>query len=425
MPKTTVCALFLILIGAFSASQSSGQPESAGFSEKRLQRIHAMVQRHIESNQYRGAVTLVARRGQIAHFEAHGQMDIESKRTMRKDALFHLASMTKPVTAVAILILVEEGKVRLTDPVSRFIPEFKEMKVAAQNEDESEVRITPSNREITILDLLTHTSGLGSKGFGPFELIKLIQSLKPEARLTDVMPRLASMPLDFQPGSMWRYSSNAAFDVLGRVVEVASGQTFDQFLRERIFAPLGMKDTFFVLPDDRRLRLVSKYQRSDSGWKRIEVPSELFGRSYFSGAAGLVSTAEDYFRFAQMLLNRGAWNGQWIISPRSVELLSSNFVGDMFGGQLGRPNGMGHGLGVEVVLNSAQAIRYRPQGSFGWDGAFGTYFWIDPGKQIVAIFMIQAIPHPGRISHNDFDTAVMQSLIEVDRLKTGPQSHPK
>jgi CubicO group peptidase (beta-lactamase class C family) len=427
MTRITAGAIFFVLLVASSqpAIDTSGQQGSAGFSDQRLQRIHTVVQRNIENGLFPGAVTLVARNGKIANFEAHGQMNLESKMQMRKDALFHLASMTKPITAVAILILVEEGKVRLTDPVSRFIPEFKEIKVAVQKEGETEPRLIAPDREITILDLLTHTSGLGSKSFGPFELVKILQTLKPEATIAGVMPRLASMPLDFQPGSMWRYSSNAAFDVLGDVVEVASGRTFDQFLRERIFEPLGMRDTFFVLPEDRRSRLVPKYQWSDGKWKRVEIPAELFGKSYFSGAAGLVSSTEDYFRFAQMLLDRGACNGNTIISPRSVELLSSNFVGEMFGGQLGRPKGMGFGLGVEVVLNAAQAAVYRPEGSFGWDGSFGTYFWVDPHRGLVAIFMIQAIKNPGRTPHNDFDTAIMQSLIDNDRTKPDSNSQLK
>ena len=371
-----------------------------------------MVERTIGAKRISGAVTLVARKGRIAHFEAHGLMDIESKKPMRTDALFVLASMTKPVTGVAVMILVEEGKIRLTDAASKFIPEFKEMKVAVQKEGGSGVRLVPAERDITIRDLLTHTSGLGSDGIGTRHGPKIPWPIAPGETLARHLPRWAPVPLDFQPATRWSYSSQVGIDVLARVVEVASGQSFDEFLHQRIFAPLGMKDTFFVLPDDRRERLAAIYEVSDKGLTKAGYATIPLANTYFSGAIGLVSSAEDYFRFAQMLLNRGQFDGKRLLSQRAVELFSSNQVGGMFEGQLGRPMGMGFGLTVEVVQDSVKAGTLRSNGSFGWDGAYGTHFLVDPKEQVVAVLMIQTSTSVIGPIERDFDTAVMQAIVE-------------
>jgi CubicO group peptidase (beta-lactamase class C family) len=412
-----------LLFGASLPAQTlpTTKPEEVELSTERLQRINEVIQRYLDSGQISGAVTLVARNGRIAHFEAHGLMDIEAKKPIRKDALFRMASSTKPVAGVAIMMLMEEGKVRLSDPVSRFIPEFKETKVAVlksstpppivpgQPPPAPEIYTIPATREITVRDLLTHTSGLGSGGASAGEAGKVMQARKPTDTLGDFIPRLGALPLDFQPGSQFRYSGLAGIDVLSRIVEIASGQTFDQFLRQRIFDPLGMKDTFFALPEDRQARLMTLYRRANNKLEKHPNQEMLMNRVYFSGAAGLVSTAEDYFRFAQMLANGGQLNGKRLLSPRTVELMSSNHTGEMFPGQLGRPVGMGFGFTVEVVVDAIKADSRRSNGSFGWDGAFGTHFWVDPKEKLVAVLMIQTA---NRGLHRDFENAVMQAIVE-------------
>ncbi len=382
------------------------RPEEVGVSPERLKRIDDVVKRYIDENRVAGAVTLVARRGQVVHFEAQGVMDTESKAPMRTDSIFQMASCTKPVTGVAVLMMIEEGKVALTDPVSKYVPEFKGAKVAI--EENGETRLVAADREVTIRDLMTHTSGLMSGGVGqrkgPPELGRPGGA---GATLAEGVGRFAAVPLDFQPGTRWRYSGLGGIDTLARVVEVASGKAFDEFLRERIFTPLGMRDTFFVLPSDRDDRLASIHQRAEKALKK--VPSSIrFPETYPSGAGGLYSTAADYFRFGQMLANGGELDDKRLLSPRGVELMGSNHVGHQFEGQAGRPGGMGFGLTVEVVVDPVRAGTYRSKGSFGWDGAFGTHFWVDPQENLVAVLLIQT---GGRDFHRDFETAVMQSIV--------------
>jgi CubicO group peptidase (beta-lactamase class C family) len=397
---------------AWGGDLPRAKPEEVGVSSERLARIHGTIQRHIDEHRISGAVTLVARRGKVVHFEAHGLLDLDSKQPMKTDTLFRMASSTKPVAGVAVLMMVEEGKVRLSDPVSKFIPEFKAMKVAVEKNGSTDVELVRAEREITIKDLMTHTSGLLSGGAGSKNIPreKFFPS-QPDETLASLIPRLATVPLDFQPGSRWRYSGLAGIDTLSRVVEVASGTPFDQFLGKRIFEPLGMNETSFVVPDYAHDRQATVYRNNDKD-KKLEKSSFTlrFPKSYFSGAGGLVSCAADYGRFAQMLLNRGELDGKRVLSPRSVELMSSNHVGDMFPGQLGRPKGMGFGLTVEVVQDSVLAGMYRSNGSFGWDGAFGTHFWVDPKEKLIAVLLVQT--SAARTIHRDFETAVMQAIVD-------------
>ena len=281
-------ALSITLLALLFASTSNAQqdlpratPEAVGVSSARLHRIGEAIRRHIDEKHISGAVTLVARKGFVVHFEAHGLKDVESMKPMTRDTIFKMASSTKPVTGAAIMMLVEEGKVRLTDPVARFIPEFKEMKVAVEKEGSKEVELVKASREITIRDLMTHTSGLLSGGLGTQKVPRDLMWPKGEDTLATHVPRLAQAPLDFQPGSKWRYSGLAGIDTLGRVVEVASGQSFDEFLRKRIFEPLGMSDTFFVVPDDRQDRVATIYQSTAKGL--VKNPMQLrFPKTYFS-----------------------------------------------------------------------------------------------------------------------------------------------
>jgi CubicO group peptidase (beta-lactamase class C family) len=388
----------------------AAKPEEVGMSSERLPRISAAMQRHIDAHQLAGAVTLVARKGKVVHFETHGWADLESKKPMTQDTLFRMASTTKPVTAVAILMLMEEGKLRLTDPVSRFIPEFKETKVAVAKPGSDEIELVAANRAITIRDLLTHTSGLGSGGAGSKEAAKVNKERKPTDTLADAIPRLGTVPLDFQPGTKWAYSGGAGFDVLARIVEIASGQSFDQFLQQRLFDPLGMKNTYFVVPDDCKARLATIYRTAGKGLEKMPTPSFLAGTTYFSGAGGLTSSTEDFARFAQMLVNGGEFKGKRVLSPRTVKLLGSNHVGKLFGGQLGRPReGLGFGFGVEVVQDAITAGWQRSNGSYGWDGAFGTIFEVDPREQMIVVLMTQRYSQE---IYRDLENAVRQAIID-------------
>lgn len=414
----TKIALFVVLaaVPLVAAILPNAKPEEVGFSTERLQKIHQMLQRRIDAGDIAGAVTLVARNGRIAHFETHGLMDIETSKPMAKDAIFRLASMTKPVTGVAIMMLVEDGKVRLMDPVSKFIPEFKDMKVvvprtsgtapAAQGgrgaaASAPQFYTVPAEREITIRDLLTHTSGLVSGPISTAEAAKVAR--KPNETLADYIPRLGSIPLEFQPGSRWSYSPGAGFDTLGRIVEIASGQTYDVFLKQHIFDPLGMKDTFFSPPENLIPRFASNYQKTAKGLEKQPDPGPT---KYFAGSGGLRSTAEDYSLFAQMLVNGGQLSGKRLLSPRTVELMGSVYAPDTLPG---RAKGEGFGLSVRVVSDAVARNTALSNGSYGWSGAFGTHFWVDPKQKMIAIYLVQTSnPEIQR----DFENSVMQALVE-------------
>jgi len=417
-------------------SVPSGKPEEAGFSTERLGRIKEAVQRHITAGQVPGVVTLVSRRGKVVHFETHGLNDVEARKPMPKDAIFRLASMSKPIGAVAVMMMVEEGKVRLNDPVSRFIPEFKQASIAVPKGSSTaaqggrpggagrgrggpppEVDLVPT-RPITVRDLLTHTSGLMSGGPGQ-QTAPAGAQRTPQDTLASYVPRLGSVALDFQPGTLWRYSGLHGFDVLCRIVEVASGLTIDRFMQQRLFDPLGMKDTGFTITAARQPRMAIMYRRVQGGpstalgaggFERQADQGGLSSPTYFSCSGGMVSTAEDYLQFAQMLVNGGELNGRRYLSPKTIALLASNHTGDLVNGQFGRPaRGMGFGLGVQVVEDPVAADLRQSKGTFGWAGAYGTNINIDPLEKMVTIIMMQtSTPQLQR----DFENAVMQAIID-------------
>jgi CubicO group peptidase (beta-lactamase class C family) len=413
--------LSAIALQLTAAALPAAKPEEVGLSSQRLQRIHEMVMRHVEAGDISGAVTIVARRGRVVHFEAHGLMDIEAKRPMTKGALFRLASSSKPITAAAILMLLEEGKLKLTDPVAKFIPEFKNSKVAMESvrgavpmSDQAAAGgeryyVVPANHDITIIDLLTHTSGLATGGVTNADFQSILKARKPTDTLADFIPRIGALPLDYQPGTQWRYSGLAGFDTLGRIVEIASGLTFDQFLRQRLFEPLAMNDTWFNVAEKDAARVANIYRKTPNGLEK-GAPLAIGTPVYFSGAGGLTCTAEDYLQFAQMLANGGQLNGTRILSPWTVDTMLSNNVGDLFNGQIGRPpKGVGFGLGGEVVESAVEARLRKPDGSYGWDGAYGTYWWVNRKEQMVVIMFVQT---PGRSLQYDFDNAVSQAVID-------------
>jgi CubicO group peptidase (beta-lactamase class C family) len=402
----------------------NSKPEDVGMSSERLQRIGQIIQRYMDAKDLAGAVSVVSRRGKVAYFEAQGLMDVEHKTPMRKDAIFRMASMSKPVTGVAILMLLEEGRIRLNDPVSKFIPEFKDTKVAIEKPQPAggaagagrgqagrvtEIYTVPASREITIRDLMTHTSGLESGGAGTREGNR-IAPRDSSSNLAAYIPKLGAVPLDFQPGTEWRYSALAGIETLGRIVEVVSGLTFDQFLKQRIFDPLGMKDTAFYEPEEKAPRIANIYTVSPGGLGKQETPGWLATRTLFSGGGGLWSTADDYLQFAQMLVNGGELNGKRLLSPRTVDLMSSNHVGGLFAASSSARAGMGFGLTVEVVVDQIAANRRTSNGSFGWDGAFGTHYWVDRQEQIAGLLLIQRSTYAQL--NRDFENAVMQAVIE-------------
>jgi CubicO group peptidase (beta-lactamase class C family) len=408
----------LLALPLSAASIQTVNPEEIGLSSERLQRVHEAIGRHIDAHDISGAVTVVARKGRLAQLEAQGLMDIDTKKVMSKDTLFWIASMSKPITGVAILMLMEEGKIRLTDPVSKFIPEFRGMKVTVMQDGPRGAQqnapgtaplfyTVPATREIMIQDLLSHVSGLVSGGAASAaELAKVAR--KPGETLADYIPRLGATPLDFQPGSRWSYSPGAGFETLGRIVEIVSGQTFDQFLRQRIFVPLGMKDITFHPAESQQPRVTTMYHRANNTLTKVDTSARLNNTSYFSGAGGLMSDAEDYLQFGEMLANGGQLNGKRLLSPKTVELMSSIFAPDTLPG---RAKGRGFGLSVQVISDAIAANTRISNGSYGWDGAFGTHFWVDPKEKIVGILMIQT-DNPNRELNGDFETAVMQAIIE-------------
>ena len=420
--QVTVALLFGALTAvslAAGTSTSSARPEDEGLSTQRLKRVAELVQRHIDAGSFSGAVTLVARNGRIVYHEAAGTMDVEAKKPMTKDAIFRIMSMTKPIVGVATMMMIEEGKVRLQDPISKFIPEWANMTVAVAQPTSSggpgngaappapgaaaEPRYytVPVERQVTVRDLLTHVGGLLS---GPMSgAAARAAAAKPNETLADYVPRLGKVPLEFQPGTRWAYSATAAFDVLSRVVEITSGMPIDKFVKQRIFDPLGMKDTSYIVPTGNP-RLVKLYSHTADGLKPAADPVFMNG-VYFSGGGGLVSTATDYAQFALMLANGGEWNGARLISPRSVDLMDSVFAPDTLPG---RPTGESFGLSMRVVNDPAARNSFLTKGSFGWSGAFGTHFWVDRKEKLIAITMTQT---SNREFLSDFENMVMQAVV--------------
>ena len=413
---TSALVLFLTLLATASAAEvPRAKPEDVGLSTPRLQRIHELVQRHLDAKSFSGAVTLVARNGRIAHLEAQGLMDIETNKPMATNAMFRIMSMTKPVVGVAVMMLMEEGKIRLNDPVSKFIPQFKDLKVAVPQPGpaaggqrgaapaEARFYTVPPDREITIKDLLTHTSGLVSGTISNQENRKV--ALKGKESNADYIPRLGAVPLEFQPGTRWAYSAQAGFDTLVLVVEVVTGQKFDVFARQRIFEPLGMKDTFFYPAESYNPRIATLYSKTEKGLVKQNNPNFMNG-VFLSGGGGLFTTAEDYLQFGLMLVNGGQLNGKRLLSPRTVELMSSVHIPDTLPG---RARGESFGLSMRVISDPAQRGVFLSKGSFGWSGAYGTHFWVDPKEKLVAVYMTQTANQEARA---DFETAVMQAVVE-------------
>jgi CubicO group peptidase (beta-lactamase class C family) len=401
-------ALLICLLGlaarGIAQEFPAEKPEAAGMSSERLERISKAVQQSIDDKRITGAVTLVARHGHVVWFKAQGLSDREAGKPMRADSIFRICSMSKPITSTAVMMLYEEGKFLLEDPISKYLPEFKDPKVLVKPATGQSYTI-PATREITIRDLLRHTSGLTynwNEDLGPlYEKANVAAGLLPyDGTIGDSVKRLAPLPLLFNPGERFEYS--LSLDVLGRLVEVVSGKPLDEFFRTRIFEPLGMKDTSFFPPESKLDRLTTAYTYYDGkGLNRfpdtpITEGTFTYSADYpykgakklFSGGAGLTSTAEDYARFCQMMLNGGKWGNTRLLSRKSVELMTHDQLG-----KIGPDQGFGLGFGVDGV--KAPLAELGTPGSFNWGGFFYTGFSVDPKEELVIVFMGQLHPTGG------------------------------
>lgn len=413
--RKTFFAFFLVLTLAYGAGLPAVPPEQAGFSKDRLERINVVMKEHVSAGRLAGASGLIARNGKVVFKDSWGEM--------KPDSIVRMYSMTKGVTGVAAMILYEEGKFSLTDPVSKYLPEFTNVRVAKESTDASgkTIRYTvPADRPITIRDLFRHTSGLnytgphddngevayrkiGMEGFYPMVTFDLAEGMR----------RLASVPLNDQPGTTFRYGYS--IDVLGRLVEVLSGMTLDQFLEQRIFRPLGMNDTAFFVPQEKWNRLAVLYAPKPlGGVERSTSPyQESFKKkpSLRVGGAGLTSTLDDYARFYQMLLIDGQLDGIRILGRKSVELMRSDHLGSLarVGGLLAE--GEGFGLTSAVNMGPGKSAEIGSEGTYRWGGAAGTTFWIDPKERLLGIFLIQVLP-PNNPVGAQFQRLTYQALVD-------------
>ncbi|HSW02495.1 MAG TPA: serine hydrolase domain-containing protein [Sedimentisphaerales bacterium] len=419
-----LCALTVLV--AFS-SLALGQglpkasPKSVGLSQDRLDRITAVMQKHVDEGLLAGAVAMVAREGKVAYVQSVGMQDREKQVAMNPQTIFRIASMSKAITSVAAMMLYEEGKFRLSDPVSKFIPEFADVKVLAPGDPSAQDGVVAARRPITIRHLLTHTSGLTyqwddrvGKRYAEAGITHgLIQD---EDSLAEDMKKLARIPLVHQPGEAFTYSLST--DVLGRVVEVASGMPFDEFLQKRIFTPLKMNDTGFRLPESKVSRLAAVYAPdADGGLKRL--PDGVLGEgnmkasvnypyagthNYRSGGGGLCSTVPDYVRFIQMMLNKGELDGVRLLSPKTVEMMSTDQVGDLNQGA-----GFGLGFGVTRTLRESELTSV---GAYRWGGYWYTTFFIDPSEKMIGVCMAQISPSGKATLNDQFEALAHQAIVE-------------
>jgi CubicO group peptidase (beta-lactamase class C family) len=434
--KSHLLLLAALLLGSCNSTQKDrlawhkkplamAAPESAGFSSERLKRIDQLFQEYVDQHKIAGVTALVARRGKIVYYRSTGFDDVEKKILLKKDAIFRIASQTKAITTVAAMMLYEEGKFLLNDPVSKYLPEFRNPQlVASFNKKDSSYTTRPAKREVTIHDLMTHTSGYCYPGSGGEDINAIYAKLKVVAgvpshisTLKDEMQIIAHAPLVHEPGEKFTYGLSS--DILGYLVEVISGQSLDDFFRTRIFSPLGMNDTYFRIPEEKKERLMNLYTANAKGEGIEKSTSEyvafpLKQGVYYSGGGGLSSTAMDYAIFEQMLLNGGEYNGVRILGPKTIDMMRINQIGDLEAGSLYLPGFTDKfGLGFEVISTPGSISVPISVGSFGWGGAFGSLYWIDPKEELIVHFVIQ---YAGMYSdiRNKFITSVYQAIEKVN-----------
>lgn len=420
MKKVTYINLFLItalIISSCSKSQilKKASPESVNVSTERLARIDHMLQQAIDSGWVAGAAGFIARDGKIIYNKAFGVIDPETKIPMRTDNIFRIASQTKAIISIGAMMLFEEGKFLLDDPVSKYIPEFSNQQVIDKfNDKDTTYTTVPAKRAVTVRDLFTHTSGIDYAGIGSPVMRAIYAKAdiasgfgSDNALIGNEMKDLGKLPLAHQPGEKWTYGLNV--DVLGYLIEIWSGEKLDKYLEKHLFEPLGMNDTYFYLPPEKRSRLVT-VNTEDRNHHVTALKNTYFdyplltNGTYFSGGAGLSSTTSDYGTFLQMLLNNGEYNGKRFLSRRTVELITSNQIGEL------NRNRNKFGLGFEIVTREGQAVLGLSEGSFLWGGYFATDYWADPKERIVGLIFLQQSPMSHGEIHSKFMAMVYQAL---------------
>lgn len=419
-----------ILLSLYSISQQHdsailtvASPESQKFSLDRLYRIDHMVKEYIEEGKVAGAAALIARNGKIVYYRSFGYDDRATRKPLKRNAIFRIASQTKAITSVAVMMLYEEGKFLLDDPVSKYIHSFKNPQVIQTfNPADTSFTTVPAKREVTIRDLLNHTSGIGYAQIGSREFTAIyaknnIRSFlgQGSASLAEDVQKIGSLPLEHNPGEKFTYGLNT--DVLGYLVEVASGMSLDEFFRKRIFEPLGMKDTYFYVPPSKQSRLVVNYY-SDSTGTLKKMPADFVAngplnpdypktnKAYYSGGAGLSSTLIDYAIFLQMLLNGGVYNGKRLLSPHTVRMMTMNQVGDV------KYETNTFGLGFNVITERGSAESPLPESAYDWGGIFATKYWVDPKNKLIGLFFKQVWSDPAGDSVEKFKVMTYGALME-------------
>jgi len=394
-------ATFCLPVILIAIELPTATPEQVGLSAEKLQDARAAMQKLVDEKRIAGGVFAVARRGKVVQFETCGMMDIEAGEPMKRDTIFRFYSMSKPITSIAAMILYEQGKIKLDDPVSKYIPQFKGLKVVA-DPDAEVIKEVAARREMTVRDLMRHTSGLTYGIFGNTAVDKLyrrsIQLGGGKTTLEDMTKNLGQIPLLYQPGTKWHYSVST--DVLGRIVEVASGQSLDKFFAERIFEPLGMVNTAFYVPRDKIDRFATNYgPNMQGGLRPIDKPETTrYAKipTFFSGGGGLVSTASDYMRFCLMLLNKGEFDGKRLLKTETVEMMTNDQLPEQaYPIGSGDRAGVGFGLGFSVRVESNGQVSSRI-GEYGWGGMASTHFWISPNDEIAVVALTQHIPFSNR-----------------------------
>jgi CubicO group peptidase (beta-lactamase class C family) len=422
MRKLFIAVLSMLFVsGTFAQTKNltpAAKPEDAGMSATRLSRIDKMVEEHVSKQWIPGAVVLIVRNGKVVLHKAYGFRDAETKTALKRDDIFRIASQSKAITSLAVLMLWEEGKFLLDEPVSKYIPEFKNPTVLKTfNANDSSYTTEPAKGEVTIRHLLTHTSGIDYAAIGSNEFKAIYAKAgvpsgigSSEMVLGDKMKILGKLPLKHQPGERWTYGLNS--DVLGYLVEIWSGMTFDEFLRKRIFDPLGMKDTYFYLPKEKQSRLVVLYEGGKDG-KIAKLQGNAYDNvlanypntpgKYYSGGAGLSSTVEDYAKFLQLFLNAGEYNGVRLLSRKTVELM-------MTPQEINQGSDFGLGFGLETAKNDHRSV--VSLGSFSWGGAFNTHYWADPKEKLIGLIFTNIYQTPYWNIGDRFRVLTYQSIAD-------------
>lgn len=385
-PIRCFCLLALVTLALIAQPLPRG---ADAFLPEKLAAIQPRMQAAVDGGSIPGAVSMIVKDGKVAHLEAVGYADIEAKKPMRTDTIFQIMSMTKPITGIGIMILMEEGKLSINDPVARHLPEFRNQWMVSERDGKDRMTLIRPSRSITILDLLTHSSGMAD--YMPEGMTDLMQTM--DRPLSEAVAAYAQVPLQFEPGTRWMYS-NMGIDTLGRIIEVVSGMKYEDFLKQRVFDPLGMKDSFFYPPADKRDRIAMVYAKRDGKWQKEGAgilggdPAKFrAGAKYPGPSFGLFSTAEDLAMVSQMMLNGGTLNGQRILSPATVKMMTT-----LQNGQLepsGHNVGQGYGLAWTVAKDQRFEVVLRPKGTYGHGGAFGTDYWVDPEHSLIGIFLVQ------------------------------------